>query len=54
MESEADEEPGQSHDQGDEIRTNNEQNDNKEEIDIEKYHGIISFSYIILKNHFYS
>ena len=41
MESEADEEPGQSHDQGDEIRTSNEQND-KEEIDIEKYHGIIS------------
>ena len=50
MESEADEEPGQSHDQEDEIRTSNEQNDNKEEIDIEKYHGIISCLLIQLHN----
>ena len=33
-------ESGQWLDQGDEIRTSSEQNDNKEEIDIEKYHGI--------------
>ena len=33
-------ESGQYLDQGDEIRTSSEQNDNKEEIDIEKYHGI--------------
>jgi len=33
-------ESGQCLDQGDEIRTSSEQNDNKEDIDIEKYHGI--------------
>ena len=33
-------ESGQCLDQGDEIRTSSEQNDNKEEIDTEKYHGI--------------
>ena len=41
MESEADEEPGKCHDQGDGIRTSREHNDNKEEFHLEQSHGIL-------------
>ena len=34
-------EAGQFHDQGDDIRTNWERNDNKEEFDFEKCHGMV-------------
>ena len=46
-------EAGQCHDQGDDIRTNWEQNNNEEEFDFEKCHGIAIcvaylFSYICI------
>ena len=40
MESEADKETGKNHDLTDDIRNNSEQNDEKEEPNLEKYHGI--------------
>jgi len=41
VESEADEEAGKSHDQGDGIRTSRKQNDNKKEFYLEQSHGIL-------------